>query len=427
MPYSAFDPQVPRPWKAARRCPACLYPNDVDANFCQACGSRTCLKKFVVPTKTVDHAKIAKRFQEFNDVFKAKPYQRQKSALERELLDFLASLSPQRDISSCTSEEIVKFLISKDKSGKSVLHSPSCSGVPCDCPTRLAAGTVDSLLGKLRAIFNNLGRLHDSNPVAHTKVKEYLKFIREEQAGKAIVPSQAVPLFFVKFSKLISFLRRSIEASAHLSVVNKYILVRDATFFVVDFFTGDRASDLGRLLANQVFRLKDRKGFLLKFTLTKTFRGDTSSPFVLEPFTNNEVCPVSWIEYYLSACHFLSVELAGGYMFRATDRGKVVSSRPFLGSAVNNRLRKHLTGAKIDCGETPHSFRLGLSNTLNMMGCSPGEISRYVGWRNGDMVNHYNKMSTVAGSSSISKRLLSSTACLVRTPISHPSNLRCIF
>ena len=66
-----------------------------------------------MPTKTVDHAEIAKRFQEFNDVFKAKPYQRQKSALERELLDFLASLSPPRDISSCTSEEIVKFLISK--------------------------------------------------------------------------------------------------------------------------------------------------------------------------------------------------------------------------------------------------------------------------------------------------------------------------
>ena len=90
------------------------------------------------------------------------------------------------------------------------------------------------------------------------------------------MPSQAVPLFFVKFSKLIRFLRRFIEASAHLSVVNKYILVGDTTFFVVDFFTRDRASDLGRLLANQVFRLEDRKGFLLKFTLTKTFRGDTS-------------------------------------------------------------------------------------------------------------------------------------------------------
>ena len=114
-------------------------------------------------------------------------------------------------------------------------------------------------------------------------------------------------------------------------------------------------------------------------------------------------------------------------MFKTTDRGKVVSSRPFLGSAVNDRLRKHLTEAKIDCGETPHSFRLDLSNTLNMMGCSPDEISRYVGWKNGDMVNHYTKMSTVAGSSPITRRLLSSTECLDQTPISQPSNLQCIF
>ena len=37
-----------------------------------------------------------------------------------------------------------------------------------------------------------------------------------------------------------------IAASTLLSLVSKYILVRDATFFVVDFFTGDRASDLGQ-------------------------------------------------------------------------------------------------------------------------------------------------------------------------------------
>ena len=130
-------------------------------------------------------------------------------------MNLLASLSPPRDVSSCTSEEIVKFLISKEKSGKTMLHSRSCSEVHCNCPTGLAAGLVDSLLGKLRAIFNNLCRLHDSNPVADTRVKEYLIFIWGEQAGKVIVPSQAVPLLFVKFSKLISFLRHSIEAGAH--------------------------------------------------------------------------------------------------------------------------------------------------------------------------------------------------------------------
>lgn len=46
-------------------------------------------------------------------------------------------------------------------------------------------------------------------------------------------------------------------------------------------------------------------------------------------------------------------------MFRTTDRRKVVSSRPFLGSAVNNCLRKHLTGAKIDCKEDPPQLKAG--------------------------------------------------------------------
>lgn len=98
------------------------------------------------------------------------------------------------------------------------------------CPTRLAAGTVDSMLGKLRAIFNNMGRTHDSNPVAHPRVKEYLKFVRDEQAGAGVLPSQATPLFFEKFSKLVNYLRDQIRNSSKFSVTDKYILVRDTVF-----------------------------------------------------------------------------------------------------------------------------------------------------------------------------------------------------
>ena len=41
--------------------------------------------------------------------------------------------------------------------------------------------------------------------------------------------------------------------SQSLPRIHKYVLVWDAVFFVVDFFVGDMASDLGRLLASQVF------------------------------------------------------------------------------------------------------------------------------------------------------------------------------
>ena len=110
-----------------------------------------------------------------------------------------------------------------------MVHSQLCPKVSCDCPKRLAAGTVDSLLGKLNPIFNNIDNIVFG-------VKEYLKFVLEEQVNKAIVFSKAVPMLFVKFSTLINFLRHSTRCSTHLSLVNDNILVRDTVFFVVDFF-----------------------------------------------------------------------------------------------------------------------------------------------------------------------------------------------
>ena len=111
------------------------------------------------------------------------------------------------------------------------------------CPSGLAAGSLDSLIGKLHAIYNRLGRFGHVNPVSHSLIKEYLKFTRAEQAGLAVTPKQAVPFFFTKFKSLIGHFRKKIAANASLSLVSKYTLVRDATFFVVDFFTGDRTSD----------------------------------------------------------------------------------------------------------------------------------------------------------------------------------------
>ena len=62
-------------------------------------------------------------------------------------------------MSSASSEDIVKFLISKDKTGRTLVHTQTCDKKACKCPRRLAAGSVDSLIeGKLRAIYNRLGR-----------------------------------------------------------------------------------------------------------------------------------------------------------------------------------------------------------------------------------------------------------------------------
>lgn len=85
---------------------------------------------------------------------------------------FLASLSPPKSMSSASSKDIVKFLISKDKTGRTLVHTQTCDRKVCKCPRRLAAGSVDSLIGKLRAIYNRLGRFGHVNPVSHSLIKE---------------------------------------------------------------------------------------------------------------------------------------------------------------------------------------------------------------------------------------------------------------
>lgn len=123
------------------------------------------LKDFCVPGKVVNHTRISRRFQQFPDTLRAKPCHRQRSALEQ-FSYFQVSLSPSKCISSCSSDDVIKFLISiKDSSGRTVVCSQLCPKVSSNCPTRLAVGTVDSLLGKHKDILNNIGRSHDSNPV----------------------------------------------------------------------------------------------------------------------------------------------------------------------------------------------------------------------------------------------------------------------
>ena len=96
------------------------------------------LKQSGVPGKVLNHTRISRRFQEFSDALRAKPYQRQRSALEQQFSDFLVSLSPPKCISSCTSDDVIKFLISKDSSERTVVHSQLFPKASCNCPTRLA-------------------------------------------------------------------------------------------------------------------------------------------------------------------------------------------------------------------------------------------------------------------------------------------------
>lgn len=157
--------------------------------------------------------------------------------------------------------------------GKTKIHVPSCpylgshSTWKCSCPSRLAAGTVDSTIGKLHSIFNSTGQsgewsgLSPGKPAAHLSIKEYLASISEEQAKARVSPSQDVPFFFDEFSKLCSYLCKQIFLPL-ISPLKRYIMSRDRAFFCLDFYSSDRAPDLGCVFTKEVLLLPEKQGLL---------------------------------------------------------------------------------------------------------------------------------------------------------------------
>ncbi|KXJ23560.1 Protein LIGHT-DEPENDENT SHORT HYPOCOTYLS 5 [Exaiptasia diaphana] len=152
-----------------------------------------------------------------------KPYEKQKGAWHKELVDFLVCLETPKTLNSACADDILKFLVWKDKNGHTTAHELRCPEVgnkksSCGCPKRLAAGNVDSLIGKLGSIFNDTGlggewddRLGMGNPVSHNSIKSYLKLIKEEQARARVLPSRAVPIFVEKLRLLTEYLIGEIQ------------------------------------------------------------------------------------------------------------------------------------------------------------------------------------------------------------------------
>ena len=146
--------------------PHVRFPNDSTFLFCQRCGyNRKPASNSNSPLKfPLDLSGIDARLRTLQSVSQNKAYQKQISKLHLEMERFLASLPHPKSVYNATPNDIARFLVWKDNSGKTKVHIPSCPlfgskrPEPCLCPSRLAAGTVDSMIGKLRSLFADIGR-----------------------------------------------------------------------------------------------------------------------------------------------------------------------------------------------------------------------------------------------------------------------------
>ncbi|XVE65826.1 hypothetical protein DITRI_Ditri08aG0030400 [Diplodiscus trichospermus] len=102
---------------------------------------------------------------------------------------YLRNHRPPLSLSRCSGAHVLEFLRYLDQFGKTKVHAPLCPffghpnpPAPCPCPLRQAWGSLDALIGRLRAAFEEHGGKPEANPFGARAVRLYLREVRDSQA-----------------------------------------------------------------------------------------------------------------------------------------------------------------------------------------------------------------------------------------------------
>ncbi|CAK9162312.1 unnamed protein product [Ilex paraguariensis] len=116
-------------------------------------------------------------------------YESQKRRDWNTFCQYLRNHRPQISLSLFNSAHVLEFLRYLDQFGKTKIHNQSCPffGVPnppapCPCPLRQAWGSLDALVGRLRAAYEEHGGKPEANPFGARAVRLFLHDVRDFQS-----------------------------------------------------------------------------------------------------------------------------------------------------------------------------------------------------------------------------------------------------
>ncbi|KAK3139045.1 hypothetical protein QOZ80_5AG0376970 [Eleusine coracana subsp. coracana] len=122
-------------------------------------------------------------------------YESQKRRDWNTFLQYLRNHKPPLTLARCSGAHVIEFLRYLDQFGKTKVHAEGCAyfgqpnpPAPCACPLRQAWGSLDALIGRLRAAYEESGGRPEANPFAARAVRIYLREVREAQAKARGIP-----------------------------------------------------------------------------------------------------------------------------------------------------------------------------------------------------------------------------------------------
>ncbi|RLN19539.1 hypothetical protein C2845_PM02G11690 [Panicum miliaceum] len=102
---------------------------------------------------------------------------------------YLRNHRPPLSLARCSGAHVLEFLRYLDQFGKTKVHTPACPFfghpaplAPCPCPLRQAWGSLDALVGRLRAAYEENGGRPENNPFGARAVRLYLREVRDHQS-----------------------------------------------------------------------------------------------------------------------------------------------------------------------------------------------------------------------------------------------------
>ncbi|XP_015579311.2 protein LIGHT-DEPENDENT SHORT HYPOCOTYLS 6 [Ricinus communis] len=122
-------------------------------------------------------------------------YESQKRRDWNTFLQYLKNHKPPLTLARCSGAHVIEFLKYLDQFGKTKVHITGCPyfghpnpPAPCACPLKQAWGSLDALIGRLRAAYEESGGRPESNPFGARAVRIYLREVKEGQAKARGIP-----------------------------------------------------------------------------------------------------------------------------------------------------------------------------------------------------------------------------------------------